>query len=52
MTQKLPERFSITSMGSAFSLSASDERGGMALIKLSDGDPSASQPLRKIGKQP
>jgi hypothetical protein len=33
MSQKLPERFFITSMDSVFSLSAIDERGGLALVK-------------------
>jgi hypothetical protein len=51
MSQKLPQRFSITSMDPAFSLPAPDERRGVALIKLSDANASASQPTREIGKQ-
>jgi hypothetical protein len=51
MGQKLPERFSITSMDSAFSLSAIDERRGVALIKSSDRPVSASKVLDKIDKQ-
>ena len=52
MSQKLPERFWITSMDSVFSLSTFNERCGVVLIKLSDGDASVLQPLRKMGKQP
>jgi hypothetical protein len=52
MSQKLSQCFSITSMDSAFSLPAPHERRGVALIKLSDANASASQPMCEIEKQP
>jgi hypothetical protein len=51
MSQKLLDRFSIPSMDSPFSLPRVNERLGPVLIKLSDGDTSASPPLCEIDKQ-